>query len=243
MNCINKYVKIEYNGIEVNYIRIGDGEKCVLYLHGWGGNLNSFLGVAKNINATNILIDFPPFGESQTPKFPWTVKDYAIMVKKIIEIEGINNFSIVSHSFGSRVAIYLANIYNSDVEKLIITGGAGLKTKSLKKTFRKIKYKIIKFFNKNAVVGSKDYINLCPVMKKTFSNIVNEDLGDLCNKITCKTLLIYGSKDKETPIIIAKRYHKLIKNSKLKIYKNFGHFAYLENFNEFILDTNIFLRE
>ncbi len=235
-------MKIEYKGIEVNYIKIGDGEKSVLYLHGWGGNINSFLRVAKNINATSILIDFPPFGESQTPINAWTVKDYAMLVKKIIDKENIKKFSIVSHSFGSRVAIYLSSIYNNDVEKLVITGGAGIKTRFLKRFFRKIKYKIIKFFNKNAIVGSKDYVNLCPVMKKTFSNIVNEDLKCLCNKITCKTLLIYGNKDKETPIYMAKKYHKLIKNSKLKIYKNCGHFAYLENFNEFILDTNIFIR-
>ena len=107
----------------------------------------------------------------------------------------------------------------------------------------KLKYKTIKTFNKNAVVGSKDYITLSAVMKKTFSNIVNEDLSYLAKNIKCKTLLVYGNKDKETPLYMAKKYNKLIKNSKLKIYKNCGHFAYIQNSEEFIRDCLIFIKE
>ena len=80
-------------------------------------------------------------------------------------------------------------------------------------------------------------------MKKTFSNIVSQDLSDLAKNIKCKTLLIYGGLDRETPLYMAKKYNKLIKNSKLKIYKNFGHFAYIQNSEEFIRDCLIFIKE
>ena len=235
-------MNIKYKDTIINYQVVGSGDENIVYLHGWGGNINSFLFMAKNIKANNILIDFPPFGESEKPKSPWCVEDYANAVKEILKTQKIEKCIIVSHSFGSRVAIYLANKYNC-VSKLIITGGAGIRPRQFKIFLRKTKYKIIKIFNKNAVVGSKDYVKLNDIMKKTFSNIVSEDLSGLARKIKCKTLLVYGDKDKETPLYMARKYNKLIKNSKLKIYKNLGHFSYIENSKEFIKASLIFIKE
>lgn len=235
-------MNLKYKDTLINYQVVGSGKENIVYLHGWGGNINSFLFVAQNIKANNILIDFPPFGQSEKPKSAWCVEDYANAVNEILKTLKVDSYIIVSHSFGSRVAIYLASKYNK-VSKLIITGGAGIRPKQFQIFLRKLKYKTIKTFNKNAVVGSKDYVKLNDVMKKTFSNIVNEDLSCLAKKIKCKTLLIYGNKDKETPLYMAKKYNKLIKNSKLKIYKNCGHFAYIQNSEEFIRDCLIFIKE
>ena len=235
---------IQFQNTDINYKVIGNGEKVVVYLHGWGANLQSLSCVANYINAKNILIDFPPFGESGEISGVWNLDDYVSLISCILEREKVKNFSLICHSFGARVGIKLANLYNENVEKLIITGGAGLKSRNkIKKTFRKLKYRVIKMFNKNAQVGSKDYISLSPNMKKTFNNIINEDLSKECKKLNVKTLLIYGSKDKETPLYMAKKFNKLIKNSKLVIYKNCGHFAYLQNLDNFILQTQIFLKE
>lgn len=235
---------IEYKQTKINYVVIKKGEQNILYLHGWGGSIKSFLHIAKRFNAKNILIDFPPFGESQEPKTIFTLQDYANIVYLILEKENIGNLSIISHSFGTRVAILLINNFNISVDKLVITGGAGIKSKNyIKKKYRKIKYKIIKIFNKNAKIGSKDYISLSYIMKKTFSNIVNLNLENYAKNINTKTLLIYGNKDKETPLYMAKKFNKLIKNSKLIVYKNCGHFAYLQNSKQFLMDTKTFLRE
>lgn len=237
-------MNIEYNQTLVNYEIIGNAEQVIVYLHGWGMNLQTFRYFANNINAKHILIDFPPFGQSQEPISSFTVLDYAKMVANILKKENVQNFSIVSHSFGTRVAIHLSNICGQNLQKLVITGGAGLKPKNrIKKFFRKIRYKIIRLFKKDAKIGSNDYKNLSVVMKKTFSNIVNEDLSSLASQIKCKTLIIYGNKDKETPLYMAKKFNKLIKGSKLKIYRNCNHFAYLQNKEQFLLDINIFLKD
>ena len=235
-------MEIIYKNTKVNYTCFGSG-KAILYLHGWGGSTQSFLGLASHMkDYKNILVDFPPFGKSQEPKVPFDIFDYANIVSEILSQEKVKEFSIVSHSFGTRVAICLCNRYN--VDKLIITGGAGLKPKNnIKKIIRKIKYKIIKIFNKNASVGSLDYRNLSIIMKKTFNNIIRINLNDLIKAINAKTLIIYGNKDKETPLYMAKKYNKLINNSKLIIYKNCGHFAYLQNFNQFLIDTKNFIKD
>lgn len=234
---------IEYKNSLVNYCTIGESEQVMLYLHGWGGSVDSFKYLTTSLNYKNILIDFPPFGESEEPKTPYTLFDYAEIVYKILEKENAKKINIICHSFGARVAILLISMYNVDVEKLIITAGAGIKPKNkIKKIFRKIKYKIIKKINKKYLAGSSDYKKLSNVMKKTFSNIINLDIAPYAKKVNSKTLLIYGNRDKETPIYMAKKLNKYIKNSRLIIYKNCGHFAYLENNVQFLIDIKTFLK-
>ena len=236
-------MEIEYKNAKVNYITKGSGKKVILFLHGWGGNTQSFMPVCNVFKEKCILIDFPPFGKSEEPKEVYTLFDYAEIVYQILQKENVKCCDVISHSFGSRVAIIMQVKYKV-FNKIVITGGAGIRPKnSIKKFCRKVRYKIIKTFNKNAVLGSKDYVLLSKVMKKTFSNIVNFDLSNYAKKIDIKTLLIYGKNDKETPLYMAKKFNKLIKKSSLKIYKNCGHFAYLENLEQFLLDVKIFIRE
>ena len=60
-------------------------------------------------------------------------------------------------------------------------------------------------------------------------------------KIKCKTFIFWGSEDKSTPIYMAKKIHKLIKNSKLYVVKGAGHFSYLNDQDAFVYQLNKFL--
>ena len=77
-------------------------------------------------------------------------------------------------------------------------------------------------------MGSNDYKNLTPIMKKTMSNIINESVSDDLKSIKIPTLLLYGNKDKITPLYIARKTKRIIKDSELIVLKG-NHFAYLYN--------------
>ena len=77
-------------------------------------------------------------------------------------------------------------------------------------------------------------------MKKTFVNIVNTFLEKYVININIPTIIFWGQKDKETPLYMAKRFKRLIKNSELVIIKNAGHFAYLQDLNTFVNVLNLF---
>ena len=70
-------------------------------------------------------------------------------------------------------------------------------------------------------------------MRQTFNNIVSTDLTKNLDNIIAPCLIVWGDKDKSTPLYMAKKLNKQIKNSELKIYRNSGHFSYLENFGDF----------
>lgn len=240
-----------YNNTKINYEIKGNGEKLVVFLHGWGAGSEMFLPLAKEIYKEGnsfLFIDFPPFGKSEEPKTVWTIQDYKAMTLQIIQHtldeQNYTSLDIISHSFGGRIAILLASENELKLNKLILIGAAGIKPKRglIYKT-KVLKYKIFKKFapQKAANMGSEDYKKLSSTMKQTFKNIVNTDLTSLCDKISCQTLIIYGQKDKETPIYMAKKLHKSIKNSKLIIVNGAHHFVYLEQLNLVSKYVNLFL--
>lgn len=233
---------IEVEKIKVNYSIFGNhNKKVVLFLHGWGCDSSIFYEIVKDLENFYkcILVDFPPFGQSSKPNKILTLNHYALFINEILKKESIKNYSVICHSFGARVALLLK--FDG---ALIITGGAGLKPKRNAKYYFKIwKYKLFKKFLKQEKQGSKDYQKLSGKMKKTFVNIVSTFQEKDAKLIKNPTLLIYGDKDKETPIYMAKKFYKLIQNSTLKIYKGASHFAFLEKKELFFSDVFDFLKK
>ena len=89
--------------------------------------------------------------------------------------------------------------------------------------------------------GSQDYQALSSEMKKVFVSIVNQHLDEYLPLIKQKTLIIFGEKDNETPIYMARKLHKNISNSKLEIIKGAGHFCFLDNLMTFYRIIDKFL--
>ncbi len=190
------------------------------------------------------MLDFSGFGSSEEPIFPMTVKDYAKETLQVIKDNDLKDIVIIAHSFGARVGLELAQ--NSDlVSKLVIVDGAGVKPRrNFRYYFKVYAYKIKKrlgLSTKNC--GSKDYKALSEVMKKTFVNVVNYDQTEMLKSISVKTLLIWGEKDKETPLYMAKIMRKNLPNSRLEIMEGCSHFSFLEDTYSFINLVRNFIYE
>ena len=77
-------------------------------------------------------------------------------------------------------------------------------------------------------MGSEDYRNASPTMKKTMVNVLNEDLREYLPNIKQPTLLIWGTNDTATPITDAETMEKLIPNAGLVRIKGGTHYAFIE---------------
>ena len=173
-----------------------------------------------------IAPSLPGFGGS---KFngETTIGDYAKKVSELIDEYSDGKVNIVAHSFGARIVLKI--LPDERIDKIIITGGAGLKPKrKLSYHFKVLKHKIKRKLGFDVSGdGSADYKLLPLDMRKTFVNVVNEHLDYKMKEIDNKTLLLWGEKDTETPLYMGKRFKKGLKNSELVIIKNAGHFAFL----------------
>lgn len=219
----------------------GEG-KVLLMLHGYLSKKEYF---EKQINYFSkfykvIAVDFLGFNNDM--EYPYSLDDYKCHINRLIQSLNGEKVDILAHSFGARVAIKLMAEPNN-IDKVVLTGPAGLKPRfSLKKKLAILRYKLAKIFlseEKLSAFGSSDYKMLSPIQKRSFVKIVNEHLDGLLEKIPNNVLIVCGDMDKETPLYMARRMHKLIKHSHLEIIKGAGHFAFLEKPNEF----NILVKE
>lgn len=242
--------QIKLKGISINYKKFGNERKPIfLVLHGWGGSSDSWIAFSEVLNKEGnyqiFVPDFPNFGKSGSLKKVWEIEDYADLIKEFAERLGIKECFIVAHSFGGRVAIKLASKNNLWIKKLYLCAAAGIKPPlTLKQKSAKLISKLGKYFLKNTsklsnlqaffkkylykILGEYDYYKCSDeIIRKTFINIINEDLTPLLTKINLPAWIIWGKKDKYTPLKYGELMHKKIKNSKLEIIENVGHGIHL----------------
>lgn len=218
----------------------GCGE-VILFLHGYMSCKESFNYQTEYFSKfyRTIAPDLLGFGESPKLESIYNLDNYVSDTIKLINELKIEKYHIIAHSFGGRIALKLATL-DKRVDKIIITGGAGLKPRrSIFYYIRVRLYKILTklFRNKDfSFLGSKEYRKLDYIDKRTYVNIVNEHLDNLLKNVKNKVLLIYGKSDKSTPLYMAKKMNKEIQNSRLEVLKG-GHFCFIDNhltFNEIV---------
>lgn len=243
-------MKIEYNGeaLEINYIDEGSG-KTVLILHGWGTSVEVYRSIINVLSPHMriIALDMPGFGKSDEPECAFDVCDYAAVVKLFLEKLKVDTLSVIGHSHGGRVSIFLAAEENSKIkyEKIILLDSAGIIAKKNFKTKMKIKtYKIGKAFLSISFIkklfpdalesfkkkkGSADYSAASDIMRKSLVKCINRDMTPFMPKIKAPTLLIWGENDTATPVSDGEAMEKLIPNAGLVRIKNAGHYCFLDN--------------
>ena len=164
---------------------------------------------------------------------------------------------LIGHSFGGRIAIKYAVKYPERIDKLILTGAAGIKHKLTAKQkmlfiaaktgkmifslpiINKFQKPVYNIFSKIAQKRKKDYYNASPRMKEIMKNILAEDLTEYLNKIKTPTLLVWGREDKTTPLADGEVMKSKVKDSKLKVMDGANHslpYQKAEEFGEIVLE-------
>ena len=197
----------------VSYIQEGEGENLVL-LHGYMSCKESFYYQIKYFSKyfKVTAFDFWGFGKSQPISDAWSVSDYAKKTLEFLDCLGIENATLLAHSFGGRVALQLLSEHGNRFKKAVFVGGAGIvKKHGLIYKSKVLSYRIVKKFAPKFAekkFGSKEYKTLSPIIRESYKKIVNEDLRYCLSKITTPALFIYGKKDRVTP----EKYGKIFAN-------------------------------
>lgn len=246
---MNKQIEYYGNSIAYRVMKNQSAQSFIVFLHGWGGNSNSFAHIeaffAKHYSC--IFISFPMFQltDVNPPKEAYTLDIYADITKIIVEKEcgAGSSVLVIAHSFGARVAVKLASSTPTLFDKLLLTGAAGIPPQ--RRLYTKLRIRLYKlrrklFKTSEHGKGSEDYRCLTPAGKRTFQNILKEDLRPQISDLSIPTLLIFGKKDKSTPLWMGKYWTRICKTSKLLIYEGAGHFCFIDCPSKFIIDAQNF---
>lgn len=205
----------------------------LIILHGWGQTSSDWTVMTQMLTKELpvIALDLPGFGEEPLQNPNWTIPDYANWAAS--QLEKIPDDKIIlGHSFGGRIASYIASTRPTWLKGLILDGAPSIYRPSLKirtkiflaKIFKKLKLK--KFFvaRNNGLIDADNR-----GLGKIFRNAVYFDQTETLPKISVPTLLIWGEYDSEVPIKIAMEMKTLIPKSLLRIIDGVGHDSQMEN--------------
>ena len=247
---------INIDGVSLHYEIFGQGRPLLL-LHGWGGCVNAMAPIWQFFQKEFCVyvIDFPGQNNaSSDPPKPWGIPEYAALVQHFMEAMNLHQVDVIAHSFGGRVAIFLAAKQEELFHKIVLADAAGIKPHTtLKRKAKRSMFRMGKVFLKltsspemyekklasyRKKFASPDYLALqTDVMRQTFSKVISLDVTPYLKEIKQPTLLMWGENDVDTPLYMAKKMEKNIKDAGLVVLENAGHFSYLdatEKFNQVV---------
>lgn len=250
--------KIIVDGIETNYKITGSGP-LILILHGWGSSSEAWSKILELLaqhGFQTIVPDLPGFGRTVPPPTVWGVEEYADFIKRFADALALEKFILVGHSFGGQTAAQFAAHHPEKIEKLILFAPAivrknpGLKEfmlkyfaklvglllyavpfEDLRNNIRNVLYMIIR---------RRDYVKTQGIMREIFQKVIRQDVSAVCPNITASTLLIWGDKDRATPIAEAYAIKRKISGSVLRVVAGQGHNLHFALPDQFVSDITNF---
>ncbi len=236
-------MRLIVNDLVVEYKDEGFG-RTILFLHGWGSNLSTFDGLTDILKSRYrvVRVDLPGFGKTEASEKDWDLSCYVDFVREFIKKIEIEPETIIGHSLGGRIAVKGVSEGAFNCPKLVLISSAGIEERGifLRVVMRGLA-KIIKyilyippliFWRKRIrrkiykMIGS-DYED-AGEMKEIFERIISENLSILAKNIKLPVLLLWGEKDNQTPLNQGEKFSRLIKNSRLEVIENGGHFIHQE---------------
>jgi pimeloyl-ACP methyl ester carboxylesterase len=240
-------MKLIVQNIATTYTDRGTGP-VILCLHGWKDSLRTFdsLEPALLQKGRVIAVDLPGFGETGNPPEAWQVGDYVQFVADFLKKLNVEADVLIGHSFGGRIIIKGVGEGKMRARKIVLMAAAGITPEQTVYTrMTKLPLKMLgwilrvppfNFFRNYmrrmfyTAIGS-DYFN-AGALQETFIKIIAEDLSDYARKISAPTLLIWGKDDAATPVKLGEKLRDLIRNSRLEVFPNTGHFVHHEKATE-----------
>ncbi|XP_032665988.1 valacyclovir hydrolase [Odontomachus brunneus] len=246
--------KVNVNGTDINYARVGTGDHPVLLLPGALGTIwTDFKPQLENLDVDKLVIvawDPPGYGKSRPPNRIFSNNFFqrdAVYANNLMKTLGYKKFSLIGWSDGGITSLFLAATYPESVYKMVVLGANAYihpmeidfykKVKDINSWSEKMRTPMIQAYG-------EDYF------RKTWSDWVDATLrlyekqnGNLCkqvlSKIKCPTLIVHGAKDAMVHAEHSQYLKQNIANSKLYIFEKGAHnlhLRYVEEFNKLVMD-------
>lgn len=91
----------------IHYKKYGKGDKTLVFIHGWGCDMNvwSYQFDYFKDNYSLLFIDLPGYGKSTQKNREYTIESFAKSVQAVVELEAANEPVFIAHSMGLAVAV------------------------------------------------------------------------------------------------------------------------------------------
>ncbi len=260
MSGLRKDSKVTIKSVDIPDFKIvyaegGTGD-TVIMLHGFGGNKDNWMYIAKYFTPEYhvIIPDLPGFGDTSKPQnLKYNIMSQVERLNLFVKALKLEKFHIVGNSMGGSIAGNYAASYPEMVKSLALFDSAGVatpvkseRTLLLEKGTNFLVVKDVKGYDKLLEMNFVKPFPIPSLIKKylaeqaikagtfndkIYSDISNNDLSNLesrLDKITAPTLILWGDSDRVIHVSAVPVFEKKIKNSKSAIIKECGHLPMME---------------
>ena len=110
----------------VHYKLAGRGRTALVFVHGWGGDLNVWREQVPHFvsKARLIVVDLPGHGRSDTPVVEYSMKHMARAIRAVLEDARIDRAVLIGHSAGTPVIRQFDRMFPARTRALVAVDGA-----------------------------------------------------------------------------------------------------------------------
>lgn len=250
--------KVNVDGIDINYVKVGTGDHPVLLLPGAAGSIwTDFKPQIEGLDRKKFTVvawDPPGYGKSRPPDRTYPDNFFerdAKYASNLMKNLGYEKYSLIGWSDGGITSFFLGSSYSNNVRKMIVIGANAFFLPEELKIYQSIKNIDTwseRMKNPLIEVYGEDYFRkIWTEWVETMERLQKINDGDICKKvipdIKCPTLIVHGKKDAMVNEIHPKYLLEHIKNSRLKIFEKGAHNLHLRYFEEFNTLAAEFLTE
>jgi len=267
------YIKVEHN-VKIYVEDLNpDGNKTILFLHGWPGSHKLFEYQFNEISKMGyrcIGIDTRGFGDSDKPYSGYDYNTLSDDVRYVIDTLKLCDITLVGHSTGGAIAIrYMARHKGYGVSKLALFAAAapslikrpnfpyGLEEQTVLQIIQGTytdRPKMLQdfgdiFFYQHITEAFSDWFFQLGLQAAGWATAaiantwINEVLFSELRVINVPTIIIHGIHDKVVPFELGKVQEQNIRNSKLIPFKYSGHGSFYDQREKFNEELVKFIEE
>ncbi len=235
---------IKTGPVNLEYIKWGEKKPRILFIHGFGGSAKTFSRVIEplvSLGVSSLSVSLPYHGKSDDSYEKFDLALYSKAILQVLKTYfDVDSVSIVAHSLGARLALWMAVNTQQSVKSIHImnpagfypweirffssfsTGfGAWLLTK--KRILRLVTAFLVPNPSSRMMVAfryySSSYDAMCLKKTKVFMQLF---------KIQIPVHIYWGDKDRLLPLSFAKEVQQHFSQAELHILSNCGHLPMIE---------------
>ena len=199
----------------------------IIILHGWSINPENSLkwqSFRDALQKKGFNSDFLGLPGLSTPLHEiWNLGNYTQWLDE--HIKKYPKVILLGHSFGGQIAARYTVAHPEKVEKLILIDSSGIRDHSLLATTKRTGFlfaaKMGKVFFQSpffrnllyTLARERDYQQAPPLLRRTMSSILDDEVVTDLDRISASTLLIWGADDRVTPLFLGKIFATKIRHN------------------------------
>ncbi|WP_144160356.1 alpha/beta fold hydrolase [Paraburkholderia sp. BCC1885] len=115
-------MKIVSNGVQIHVEDHGGGLPAIVFLHYWGGSSRTWSDVIAALPQTyrTVALDHRGWGQSDAPASGYALADFADDAQCVIDTLQLQQFVLVGHSMGGKIAQLLASRRPAGLKGLVM---------------------------------------------------------------------------------------------------------------------------